>query len=175
MMLIFFFCISFDSLIPTEDTTPGKPEFSLLKDFSNAILVGWQPPENAGLVCITGYKIEWGENSPYQVNVDLSKDKTQYLIKGLSKYTAIFIFYKVFFDQCCEKTGLSLWPPKPLTFCRNVPRKFPQNRLLSIICFSAKFVLKIFCEFPVKSAVFPSNLSLKILRNLAFSVIYQKP
>ena len=77
-------------MISTEDTTPGKPQFNLLKEFSNAILVGWQPPENAGLVCITGYKIEWGENSPYQVNVDLSSDKTQYLIKGLGKYIAIF-------------------------------------------------------------------------------------
>jgi len=84
------FIIYFDSLISTEDTTPGKPEFNLLKEFSNAILVSWQPPENAGLVCITGYKIEWGENSPYQVNVDLSSDKTQYLIKGLSKYICYF-------------------------------------------------------------------------------------
>jgi len=86
------FIISFDSLTSIEDTTPGKPEFNLVKEFSNAILVGWQPPENAGLVCITGYKIEWGENSPYQVNVDLSSDKTKYLIEGLSKYNAIFLF-----------------------------------------------------------------------------------
>jgi len=84
--------ISFDFLISTEDTTPGKPEFNLLKEFSNTILVGWQPPENAGLVCITGYKIEWGENSPYQVNVDLSSDKTQYLIKGLSKYIICYFY-----------------------------------------------------------------------------------
>ena len=87
------FFISFDFLISTEDTTPGKPEFNLLRKFPNAILVGWQPPENAGLVCITGYKIEWGENSPFQVNVDLSSDKTQYLIKGLSKYIVSFTHF----------------------------------------------------------------------------------
>ncbi|KAL9985599.1 hypothetical protein ACROYT_G008021 [Oculina patagonica] len=67
-----------------EDTTPGKPTFVLLKKFPNAILVGWQPPDNAGLVCVTGYRISWGENSPYQFSIGpLSSDKTQYLIKGL--------------------------------------------------------------------------------------------
>ena len=100
VLLICYLLISFDSLISTEDTTPGKPEFNLVKEFSNAILVGWQPPENAGLVCITGYKIEWGENSPYQVNVDLSKDKTQHLIKGLSKYIAIFTCFLHSVVQC---------------------------------------------------------------------------
>lgn len=89
--------IAFDFIISTEDTTPGKPEFNLLKEFSNAILLGWQPPENAGLVCVTGYKIEWGENIPYQFNVGpLRSDKTQYLIKGLSKYIVIFTWFTTF-------------------------------------------------------------------------------
>ena len=89
--------ISFDVMIPAEDTTPGKPKFNLLKEFSNAILVGWQPPENAGLVCVTGYKIEWGENIPHQFSVGpLSSDKTQHLIKGLCKYIAIFTWLTAF-------------------------------------------------------------------------------
>lgn len=69
----------------------------MLKEFSNAILVGWQPPENAGLVCVTGYKIEWGENIPHQFSVGpLSSDKTQHLIKGLCKYIAIFTWLTSF-------------------------------------------------------------------------------
>lgn len=80
-------------MIPAEDTTPGKPKFNMLKEFSNAILVGWQPPENAGLVCVTGYKIEWGENIPHQFSVGpLSSGKTQHLIKGLCKYIAMCYF-----------------------------------------------------------------------------------
>lgn len=78
----------------TEDTTPGKPTFSSLKKFPHAILVGWQPPDNAGLICVTGYKISWGENSPYQFSIGpLSSDTKQYLIKGLSKYSVIFTWF----------------------------------------------------------------------------------
>ena len=70
----------------TEDTEPGKPTLYLVEKFSNTILVGWQPPDNVGVVCVTGYKLFWGENSPFQFKKDsLSSDTTQYLIKGLSK------------------------------------------------------------------------------------------
>ena len=70
----------------TEDTTPGKPKFGELEKFSNAILVRWLPPDNIGLVCVTGYSLEWGENSPFQFSSNpLSGNETQYLIKELSK------------------------------------------------------------------------------------------
>lgn len=134
-------------LISTEDTTPGKPQFNLLKEFSNAILVGWQPPENAGLVCITGYKIEWGENSPYQVNVDLSSDKTQYLIKGLGKFIAIFTCFLHNFNSTVY-----------LLFCNAGPQSsnpsYPNPGLVRILNTVLYFLLRFFAHI-----VYPSGLS----------------
>lgn len=67
-----------------EDTTPGKPKFGEINKFRNAILVRWLPPDNAGLVCVTGYTLWWGENAPYQFSSEpLTGDKRQYLIENL--------------------------------------------------------------------------------------------
>lgn len=70
----------------TEDTNPGRPKFGELEKFPNAILVRWLPPDNAGLVCVTEYKLGWGENTPFQFSSKpLSGNETEYLIKELSK------------------------------------------------------------------------------------------
>ena len=53
---------------------------------------------------------------------------------------------------------------KPITFQQNLLGKFSRNQPFFTIHFSAKLTSKI----PVKSAVFSTNLSLKILRNLTF-------
>ena len=71
----------------------------MLQPFSTAILVKWLPPDNVGLVCVTGYKLEWGENTPFQFSTGpqhLRSDQTEYVIKGLSKYT----LYNHFFFSC---------------------------------------------------------------------------
>ena len=61
---------------------------------------------------------------------------------------------------------------KPIAFQRNLLGKLSRNRPFFTNRFSAKLASKI----PAKSAVFPSNLSLKIPRNLTFfSATYQKP
>lgn len=67
-----------------EDTTPGKPKFGDIERFQNAILVRWLPPDNAGLVCVTGYRLWWGENMPFHFSAEpLSGDKNHYLINNL--------------------------------------------------------------------------------------------
>ncbi|KAM7446448.1 putative aminophospholipid-translocase [Porites harrisoni] len=67
-----------------EETVPGKPRFDSIKRFPRAILVKWLPPDNSGLICVTGYSLGWGKNTPYQASSKpLSGDKTQYLINDL--------------------------------------------------------------------------------------------
>ena len=69
-----------------EETVPGKPKFDSIKRFSSAILVKWLPPDNSGLICVTGYSLGWGKNTPYQASSKpLSGDETQYLIDDLGK------------------------------------------------------------------------------------------
>ena len=77
-----------------EDTTPGKPKFGDIERFQNAILVRWLPPDNAGLVCVTGYRLWWGENMPFHFSAEpLSGHKNHYLINNLSEYKIIFFFH----------------------------------------------------------------------------------
>jgi len=84
-------CLIIFVVLFAEDTPPGKPRLEEPEKFSNAILVRWLPPDNAGLVCVTGYSLRWGENSPFQFSSKpLSGGQTQYLIKELSKCSFFF-------------------------------------------------------------------------------------
>ena len=69
-----------------ENSHPGKPEITAEKAFSNMIVIKWAPPDDAGLICVTGYNLGWGERSPYNKTVELDSDKLEYIIRGLSKY-----------------------------------------------------------------------------------------
>ena len=89
---------------PSEDTTPGKPKFGDIDRFRNAILVRWLPPDNAGLVCVTGYLLWWGENTPFHFSAGpLSKDHNHYLIKNLSEYKIISLFKHMEFNKSCNQ------------------------------------------------------------------------
>ena len=69
-----------------EETVPGKPKVDSIERFHSHILVKWLPPDNSGLICVTGYSLGWGKNTPYQASSKpLSGDETQYLIDDLGK------------------------------------------------------------------------------------------
>lgn len=122
-----------------EDTTPGKPKFGDIESFQNAILVRWLPPDNDGLVCVTGYRLWWGENMPFHFSAEpLSGDKYQYLIKNLSEYKIILFFHFASIWNLTDPAKKKLLPRAGRIFSCNLLRAGKSScddLLIIILCY----------------------------------------